>query len=72
MTGTNGGISLKIDTPLTVEHVHFLLLEVWMNFNLIDNRLNAASGDEISKLWHDTVANTDGLGETSIDESLHF
>ena len=72
MTGSNRSIGLKIDTPLTVEHIYFLLLEVWVYFNLIDNGLDTASRNEISELWHYTVADTDGLGETSIYESLHF
>ena len=71
MTRADGGVALEIDTPLTVEGVDLLLLEVGVDLNLVDSRLDAASSNKISELGHHAVAHTNGLAEASVDKGLH-
>ena len=71
VTRADGSVALQIHTPLAMEQVDLLLLEVWVHLNLVHRWLDAAPGNDISKLGHYAVAHTNRLCQTSIDESLH-
>ena len=71
VTGADGGVALQIHTPLAMEHVDLLLIEVGVHLNLVYRWLDAASGDDVSKLGHYAVAHADRFRQTGIDESLH-
>ena len=59
MTRADGSIALQIHTPLAMEQVDLLLLEVGVHLDLVHRWLDAASGNDISKLGHYAVAHTD-------------
>ena len=71
VTGADGGVALQIHTPLAMEQVDLLLLEVGVHLDLVYRWLDATSGDDISKLGHYAVAHTNRLTKASIDKSLH-
>ena len=59
MTRADGGVALQIHTPLAMEQVDLLLLEVGVHLDLVYRWLDAAPGNDISKLGHYAVAHTD-------------
>ena len=71
VTRADSGVALQIHTPLAMEQVDLLLLEVGMHLDLVTRWFNAASSNDISKLGHYAVAHADRFYKTSINKSLH-
>ena len=71
MTGSNGSVALKVDTPLSVENVDLLLLEVGVDLDLVNYGFDTASSNKIGELGHDAVADSNRLCQASVDEGFH-
>ena len=71
MTRADGGVALKVHAPFLMEDVDTSLLEVGVDLDLVDCRLDASASNKISQLRDHAIADTDRLCQASVNESLH-
>ena len=54
-----------------MEFIYPRLLEVRMALDLINDRFNLASSEQVEKHWNGAVANSNTLGQALLHEAFH-
>ena len=69
---TDRCVSLESNTPLLVEAKYILLVEIRMDFDLVDDRLDFTASEQVHHHWNGAVADCDAFNQTLLDEGLHL
>ena len=72
VAGADRPIALYIHPKLLMELIDSFLLKIWMAFDLVDDRLDLATSQDVEQDWYCAIANANALGETFLDKPLHL
>jgi len=68
----DGHVCLERDAPLLVESQNISLVQVRVNLDLIDDRLDLTTSQQVHHHGDSAVADSNALDKADLDQLLHF